>query len=332
MILSTMKILLAPMEGLTDVYMRDILTTIAGAQGYDWCVTEFIRVTQQLLPAKIFYQYCPELLQGSKTNAGTPVHIQLLGSDPQLLAENAQRAVELGAPAIDLNFGCPAKSVNQHRGGAVLLDEPDTIYHIVAAVRRAVPAHIPVSAKMRLGFNDRLPMLDNALAIQSAGASWLTVHARTKADGYRPPAHWHELATIRQHVSLPIIANGDIDSVATVAQCLQVSQCQDVMIGRGAVIRPDLVGQIRDTQDALTWSDLVQWQLKFLDDMYQAVQQPNITHEGYVKSTEKGAIGRYKQWLAMLSQYWPQAKLLFELVKRENVYQNIVALVSASAH
>ena len=107
-----MKILLAPMEGLTDVYMRDILTTIAGAQGYDWCVTEFIRVTQQLLPAKIFYQYCPELLQDSKTNAGTLVHIQLLGSDPQLLAENAHLATELGAPAIDLNFGCPAKSVN----------------------------------------------------------------------------------------------------------------------------------------------------------------------------------------------------------------------------
>jgi tRNA-dihydrouridine synthase C len=84
---------------------------------------------------------------------------------------------------------------------------------------------------------------------------WLTVHARTKADGYRPPAHWHELATIRQHVALPIIANGDIDSVATAAQCLQVSQCQDVMIGRGAVIRPDLVGQIRGTQDALTWPE-----------------------------------------------------------------------------
>ncbi len=326
-----MKILLAPMEGLTDVYMRDILTTIAGRQGYDWCVTEFIRVTQQLLPAKIFYQYCPELLQDSKTNAGTLVHIQLLGSDPQLLAENAHLATELGAPAIDLNFGCPAKSVNSHRGGAVLLDEPETIYQIVSAVRRAVPAHIPVSAKMRLGFNDRLPMLDNALAIQSAGASWLTVHARTKADAYKPPAHWHELAKIRQHVTLPVIANGDVNSMSSLAQCLHESQCFDVMIGRGAVIRPDLVAQIRGTQAALTWSELVQWQLKFLDDMHQAVVQPNSIHEGYVKSTEKGAIGRYKQWLAMLSQHWPQAKLLFELVKKESLYQKIVALVLASA-
>lgn len=318
------------MEGLTDVYMRDILTAIAGHQGYDWCVTEFIRVTQQLLPVKTFYQYCPELLQNSKTHAGTPVHIQLLGSDPQLLAENAQRAVELGTPAIDLNFGCPAKSVNQHRGGAILLDEPDTIHHIVAAVRRAVPAHIPVSAKMRLGFNDRLPMLDNALAIQSAGANWLTVHARTKADGYRPPAHWHELAKIRQYVSLPVIANGDIDSVASTTQCRLVSGCEDVMIGRGAVIRPDLVGQIRGTQAALTWPALVQWQLKFLDNMYKVVEQAHTVHEGYVKSSEKGTIGRYKQWLAMLSQNWPQAKLLFDVVKKENNYANIIALLHAS--
>lgn len=320
------------MEGLTDVFMRDILTHIAGVNGYDWCVTEFIRITQQLLPAKIYYQYCPELLQNSKTNAGTPVHIQLLGSNPQLLAENAQFAAELGASAIDLNFGCPAKSVNQHRGGAVLLDEPETIYAIVSAVRKAVPSHIPVSAKMRLGYNDRLPMLDNALAIESAGANWLTVHARTKADGYRPPAHWHELVTIRQQVSLPIFANGDIDSVASASQCQAVSHCTDIMIGRGAVSRPDLVGLIRGTRAALTWLELVQWQLDFLENMHQAVVQPNTTHEGYVKSTEKGAIGRYKQWLAMMSQAWPPAQLLFEKVKRETSYSNIIRLVNESRY
>ncbi len=324
-----MKIILAPMEGLTDVYMRDILTAIAGCYGYDWCVTEFIRITQHLLPAKIFYQYCPELLRNSQTAAGTPVHIQLLGSDPQLLAENAQFAVELGAPAIDLNFGCPAKSVNNHRGGAVLLQEPETLHQIVLAVRKAVPQNIPVSAKMRLGYNDRLLMLDNALAIESAGANWLTVHARTKVDGYRPPAHWHELANIRQSVSLPVIANGDVDSLSSLAACLQQSQCQDVMIGRGAVSRPDLVSQIKTQQIELTWPMLVEWQLRFLANMYQAVVHPNI-NEAYVKSTEKGALGRYKQWLAMLSQAWPQAQLLFEKVKRESSYANVVSLLRSS--
>ena len=99
-----MKIILAPMEGLTDVYMRDVLTRIAGQNNFDWCVTEFIRVTNHLLPAHTFYQYCPELLNHGKTLAGTPVHIQLLGSEPLLLAENAARAAELGAVAIDLSL------------------------------------------------------------------------------------------------------------------------------------------------------------------------------------------------------------------------------------
>ena len=85
-----MKIILAPMEGLTDVHMRHILTQIAGEQGYDWCVTEFIRITNQLLAAKVFYHYCPELLQAGKTANGTPVHVQLLGSEPQVLAENGR--------------------------------------------------------------------------------------------------------------------------------------------------------------------------------------------------------------------------------------------------
>ena len=109
------QIVLAPMEGLTDPLMRDILTSIGH---YDWTVSEFIRVT--------------------------PEHVQLLGSEPDLMAGNAIRAVELGALAIDINFGCPAKTVNSHRGGSVLLTEPETLYQIIHAVRQAVPSDTPV--------------------------------------------------------------------------------------------------------------------------------------------------------------------------------------------
>ena len=325
-----MKIILAPMEGLTDVHMRHILTQMAGQTGFDWCVTEFIRITQQLLLPKAFYHYCPELLTGGKTASGTPVHIQLLGSDPQLLAENAQRVVELGAPAIDLNFGCPAKSVNQHRGGAVLLEEPELVHQIVLAVRNAVPKQIPVSAKMRLGVNDRSKMVDNALAIESAGASWLTIHARTKADGYRPPAHWHELATIRQHVKLPIIANGDIDSVANAQLCQQQSQCTDMMIGRAAVIQPYLIRALRGETDQLTWAQLLDWQRQFLQHMQQAVVNPLVV-DSQQKWTEVGAVGRYKQWLGMLLQAWPQAHALFQQIKKERSYSQIYQIVQQSA-
>ncbi len=179
-----MTLLLAPMEGLLDFVLRDVLTRVGGV---DRCVSEFIRITGSLLPDKVFLRYVPELLNGSRTLAGVPVRAQLLGSDPVCMAENAARLAALQPEGIDLNFGCPAKVVNRHGGGAALLQEPERIAAVVAAVRRAVPAHLPVSAKMRLGFNDTLLMRECAQAMQDGGAAELVVHARTKADGYRPP-------------------------------------------------------------------------------------------------------------------------------------------------
>src|SRR5690606_21939048 len=122
-----MKLILAPMEGLADIHVRRALTDVGG---FDWCVTELVRVSGTRLPPQTFYRWCPALLQGARTRAGTPVHVQLLGSDPSCMADHAARAVSLGAPAIDLNFGCPAKTVNRHRGGAVLLDEPALVHDI----------------------------------------------------------------------------------------------------------------------------------------------------------------------------------------------------------
>lgn len=295
-----MKLVLAPMEGLTDPLMRDLLTSVGH---YDWCVTEFIRITDSLLPAHVFYQFCPELNNGGKTRSGTPVHVQFLGNDANRLAQNAARAAALGAPAIDLNFGCPAKTVNRHRGGAVLLDEPDVIYALVKAVRDAVPAHIPVSAKMRLGYLDENHTLDNARAIESAGASWLTVHARTKSDGYKPPAYWEKLPAVQQAIQIPVIANGEIWTLEQAERCLAVSGCADLMLGRGAVTRPDLVNCIRanSTSQQLAWSDLLSLQLTFLNA---------------ASKTEQGLVGRYKQWLGMLTQGYSEAEQLWQQVKK----------------
>lgn len=307
-----MKLVLAPMEGLTDVHMRDVLTRLGH---YDWCVSEFLRVTERLLPARAFLEHCPELASGARTASGTPVHVQLLGSDPVLLAENAARAAELGAPAIDLNFGCPAKTVNRNRGGAVLLDEPELVHAIVAAVRRAVPAGIPVSAKMRLGVSDRSRMLENAQGIAEAGASWLTVHARTKEDGYRPPAHWGAIAEIRAQVGIDLIANGEIWNEADAERCREVSGCADLMIGRGAVTRPDLVNRLRGNGEIMSWAALVPEQLVFIDRM-----------KGY----GPGIAGRYKQWLGMMTAGFPEAALLFDQVKRIRDLEGVRAALAAS--
>ena len=123
-----MQIALAPMEGLVDNILRDVLTRVGGI---DWCVTEFIRVNDRLLTPAYFHKLAPELLHGAHTAAGVPLRVQLLGSDPVCLAENAALACELGSEVIDLNFGCPAKTVNKSRGGAVLLKEPELLNRIV---------------------------------------------------------------------------------------------------------------------------------------------------------------------------------------------------------
>ena len=209
----------------------------------------------------------------------------------------------LGTPAIGLILGCPGKTVNRHRGGSVLLDEPDVVHQLVKAVRDAVPAHIPVSAKMRLGYLDRNFTLENAHAIEDAGASWVTVHARTKADGYTPPAFWDLLQPIRQALKINVIANGEIWNNQDAKQCLLESGCEDLMIGRGAVTTPDLTQCIRQNSDTplLSWQDLVSLQIRFLNG-------------GYKK--EMNMVGRYKQWLGMMSKHYPEAKLLWDEVKR----------------
>lgn len=296
------------MEGLTDPIMRDVLTSVGS---FDWCVTEFIRVTDSILPDHIYHSYCPELLTNGKTAAGTPVHVQFLGNNPEMLAANATKAAAMGAPAIDMNFGCPAKTVNRHRGGSVLLDEPEVVYELVKAVRDAVPAHIPVSAKMRLGYMDRNFMLENAHAIEDAGAAWVTVHARTKADGYTPPAFWDQLRPIREALKINVIANGEIWNNADAKQCRLESGCKDLMIGRGAVTTPDLTQCIRQNSDLplLSWQDLLQLQIRFI--------------HGPAK-TEIGMLGRYKQWLGMMSKHYPEAKTLWDEIKRLKKLDEII--------
>ncbi|WP_040641497.1 tRNA dihydrouridine synthase [Psychrobacter aquaticus] len=315
--------LLAPMEGLTDPLMRQILTQIAADLGrpYDWSVSEFIRVTQHVLPAHVFYKYVPELHHDAKTASGTPIHVQLLGSEAQLMAENAAYAAELGAPAIDINFGCPAKTVNSHRGGSVLLDEPEVMYEIISAVRRAVPAHIPVSAKIRLGYTDTSKMDDIRGAIADSGADWLTIHARTKTQGYKPPAYWDKIQNFNS-LSIPVIANGEIWNAEQAQNCMMQAGTQHLMLGRGAVTRPDLVARVDNDNNknsenltTLLWTDLIAHQIKFL--------------EGAAKS-DVVLVGRYKQWLGMLTKGYSEAQTLWEGIKREKNRAVIISALQAS--
>lgn len=306
------RLILAPMEGVLDPLMRDLLTTI---NPYDLCITEFLRVVDQCYSKKAFLRLAPELLTGGKTASGTPVRVQLLGQSPQWLAENAVRAIELGSPGVDLNFGCPAKLVNQSKGGAVLLKEPELMYRIIRAVRSAVPADQPVTVKIRLGWDDPAACLEIADAVQSAGASELAVHGRTKEDGYRSEAiKWEWIGQIRQRLAINIIANGEIWDHASALACQAVTGCQDLMVGRGALNVPNLGAVIRHNRAAMSWPEVLALLLR------------------YCQLEIHGDKGRYfpnriKQWFSYLRQAYPEARVLFVELRRCEAAQDIVAIL-----
>ena len=295
-----MRVVLAPMEGVVDNLMRELLTAQGG---YDLCVTEFIRVVEQLLPEKIFYRYCAELKNGCRTQAGTPVRIQLLGQHPQWMAENANRAIALGSHGLDINFGCPAKQVNKSSGGAACLREPELVYQIVKQVREAVPTEHTVSAKIRLGWEDSKQKLEIADAVQQAGANELTVHGRTKADGYRAAAiNWEAIAEIKQHVSIPVIANGEIWNYEDGQRCLAVTGCDDLMVGRGALNLPNLGEVVKYNKAAMPWADVV-------------VLLRNYCQLEIRGDKEKYLPNRIKQWFSYLRKQYPEAAELFSQLR-----------------
>ena len=292
------RIILAPMEGLADNLLRGVLTDIGG---YDWGICEFVRVSNSLLPVKTYQRICPELLNDGKTLAGTPMRVQLLGSDPHFMAENAARLVTLNPAGVDINFGCPAPTVNRHRGGAALLGEPELLNAIVSAVRAEVPATIPFTAKMRLGINDTSRAVECAQALEAGGIDELIVHGRTKVDGYRPPARWEWIDTVRSAIGIPLIANGEVWTVEDFRNCQAATGCQDIMIGRGAIADPLLARRVRGDQVG-GWDQV----LPGVAAYWLGVRQKVVPgHAG----------GRIKQWLALLRRNYPEAGVLYDLLR-----------------
>ena len=299
------RLMLAPMEGVVDAVMREQLTAIGG---YERCVTEFVRVSQTVLPKRVFFRYAPELRQGGLTPAGTPVYIQLLGSDPELVAANAARAASLGAPGIDLNFGCPARTVNRSQGGAILLRSPQLIRSICERVRDSVPGRTPVTAKIRLGYDSDEQFEEILYVLSGVALSEITIHARTKRQGYRPPAHWHQLGQARLTLPYPVIANGELWTPTDVARCAEISGCDAFMLARGALCRPDLGAAIVVTHrgevgPAFSWPEAQELLVAFLA-RNRALYDPRY------------AVNPVKQWLIYLKVYYPQAAALFSEVKR----------------
>ncbi len=283
------KLILAPMDGVIDAPMRRVLTSSCR---YDYCESEFVRVSGQCVTSSRLLSMVPELRCGGVTAAGTPVYVQILGQEPEICAASAELACRLGAPGIDLNFGCPARQVNKSGGGAALLKDPDLMHGICCRVRDVVPAGIPLTAKMRLGWDSSDRCLELAEQIWSAGVDALCVHGRTREDGYATgTVRWDLIARIREACPVPVIANGDVFDRASAMECSRITGCDSLMLARGAVSLPNLADVIRLDAEPFSYRRMVEAVVAFTEAFREY-------------SPDRDPFPRVKQFLSYLRGYY----------------------------
>lgn len=227
------RVLQSPLSGVTDMVFRRLVRRYAPDS---MMYTEMVNAT-----GLHYVRELPKIMELDERER--PISIQLFDCRPDFLAEAAVMAVEEGADTIDINMGCPVNKITKNGGGSSLLRDPETAEAIVRAVVAAVP--VPVTVKTRLGWTDKeITILDFARRMEAAGAKMITVHGRTRSQGYNGNAKWEWITKVKEILQIPVIANGDIFSVESAVQCLEQTGADGVMCSRGTLGYPFLVGEI----------------------------------------------------------------------------------------
>ncbi|MDF5721668.1 MAG: tRNA dihydrouridine synthase DusB [Rhizonema sp. PD37] len=227
------RVLQSPLSGVTDLVFRRLVRRYAPDS---MMYTEMVNAT-----GLHYVKHLPKIMEVDPLER--PISIQLFDCRPDFLAEAAIKAVAEGADTVDINMGCPVNKITKNGGGSSLLRQPEVAESIVREVVKAVD--VPVTVKTRIGWNDKeITILDFALRMQDAGAKMITVHGRTRAQGYNGNARWEWIARVKEVLSIPVIANGDIFSVESAVKCLEQTNADGVMCSRGTMGYPFLVGEI----------------------------------------------------------------------------------------
>lgn len=227
------RVLQSPLSGVTDLVFRRLVRRYAPDS---MMYTEMVNAT-----GLHYVKQLPKIMEIEANER--PISIQLFDCRPDFLAEAAQMAVAEGADTVDINMGCPVNKITKNGGGSSLLRQPEVAEAIVREVVKAVD--VPVTVKTRIGWNEReITILDFAKRMEDAGAQMITVHGRTRAQGYNGAAKWEWIARVKEVLSIPVIGNGDIFSVAAAVKCLEETGADGVMCSRGTLGYPFLVGEV----------------------------------------------------------------------------------------
>jgi tRNA-dihydrouridine synthase B len=227
------RVFQSPLSGVTDLVFRRLVRRYAPDS---MMYTEMVQASSLRHLKEV-----PRIMEIDKNER--PISIQLFDCRPDFLGVAAQIAVGEGADTIDVNMGCPVNKITKNGGGSSLLRDPDTAVAIVQAVVKAVD--VPVTVKTRIGWSEEdINILDFARRMEDAGAQMITVHARTRAQGYTGAAKWEWIRKVKEVLSIPVIANGDIFSVSAAVDCLTQTGADGVMCSRGTLGYPFLVGEV----------------------------------------------------------------------------------------
>lgn len=284
------RALLAPMAGLTDRAYRELCMR----NGAGWCVSEMVSSKALSFKSK----KSEELMEISGSER--PCGIQIFGDDPQCMADAAKRAAENMPDFIDINMGCPAPKISGNGSGCALMRQPQLCGEIVHAVTSVSP--VPVTVKLRKGWDDQsVNAVEVAKICEQAGAAAVTVHGRTRMQYYKPPVDYDIIRQVREALSIPVIANGDIDSAQKAKAVMKQTGCDFVMVGRASLGNPWLFAQINaylENPDAPLYTPSVDEKLDTMvsqvSDMvrykgeYIAIRQARKLVVGYFKGM-KGA-------------------------------------------
>ena len=224
---------LAPMAGVSDRAYRELCVRFGAA----YCVSEMVSSKALSFNSK----KSEELMEISDLER--PCGIQIFGDDPKCMADAAKHALENKPDIIDINMGCPAPKISSNGSGSALMKNPRLCGEIVKAVTAVTD--IPVTVKIRKGWDDdSVNAVEVAKICESAGAAAITVHGRTRQQYYKPPVDYDIIRAVRESVSVPVIANGDIDSAERAKEVMDITGCDLVMIGRATLGNPWIFSQI----------------------------------------------------------------------------------------
>lgn len=304
-------IVMAPMEGVTNVSFRRFIRQIGGV---GLSTTEFI-------PSSTLRTKAKRVLEQAKFDTDEhPISIQIYGRDPEIMADAARVIQDLGADICDINMGCPSKKVCAHSGGSALMKDPKLAAEIVSAVRAAIS--IPLTVKMRAGFDAgrrNAPAL--AKICESEGAELITIHWRTREDRYSGNRNVDIIAEAKSNVTIPVVANGDIVDVESMIKMYEQTRCDGFMVGRGMLKNPWCIKQM-----AAYLVDQPQPKIRPVDRKNLLLNF--LARYEYFYRAERPALGKFKQLAKYFAMDMPDGELLRKDLLRAQRIEDIRTLVN----